>query len=57
MSGPSKRLKELTPVDEYFKTQGQFKHLFTPQWEDFRKKIQEQILEDWHLLRKKCGLE
>ncbi len=57
MSGPSKRLKELKPVDEYFKMQGQFKHLFTPQWEDFRKQIQEWVLEDWHLLRKKCGLE
>ncbi len=57
MSGPSKRLKELKPLDEYLKLQGQFKHLFTPQWEDFRKQVQEQIIEDWHLLRKKCGLE
>ncbi|MFW9848849.1 MAG: thiamine pyrophosphate-dependent enzyme [Candidatus Thorarchaeota archaeon] len=57
MSGPSKRLKELTPMEEYWKTQGQFKHLFKPQWEDFRHKIQEDVNHDWELLKKKCGVE
>jgi pyruvate ferredoxin oxidoreductase beta subunit len=57
LSGPSKRLKELKPVDEYFKTQGQFKHLFRPEWEDFRKRIQEQVSHDWELLKKRCGVE
>ncbi|MCJ7817372.1 MAG: thiamine pyrophosphate-dependent enzyme, partial [Candidatus Thorarchaeota archaeon] len=57
MSGPSKNLKELKPVDEYFKTQGQFKHLFKPEWADFRKSIQEQVTHDWELLKKKCGVE
>ncbi len=57
LSGPSKRLKELTPVDEYFKTQGQFKHLFKPQWEDFRKQIQEQVTADWEYLKQRCGVE
>jgi pyruvate ferredoxin oxidoreductase beta subunit len=57
MSGPSRRLKELTPLEEYWKTQGQFKHLFEPEWEDFRNAIQQQINEDWALLKKKCGIE
>ena len=57
MSAPSKSLKELKPVDEFMKLQGQFKHLFTPQWEDFRKQVQQQITADWELLKKKCGVE
>jgi pyruvate ferredoxin oxidoreductase beta subunit len=57
MSGPSKRLKELTPLDEYWKTQGQFRHLLRPEWEDFRKEIQQQVNDDWELLKKKCGVE
>ena len=47
----------MKPVDEYFKTQGQFKHLFKPEWEDFRKSIQEQVSHDWELLKKKCGVD
>jgi pyruvate/2-oxoacid:ferredoxin oxidoreductase beta subunit len=59
MSGPSKRVAEagLKPVDEYFKTQGQFKHLFKPEWEGFRKKIQEQVNHDWEVLKKRCGVD
>ncbi len=56
MSGPSKRLKELRPVDEYFKTQGQFKHLFKPEWAEFRAWIQEEVLKDWEELKRKCGV-
>jgi pyruvate ferredoxin oxidoreductase beta subunit len=57
MSSASKNLKELKPVDEYFKKQGQFKHLFSPEWADFRKSIQEMVSHDWELLKKKCGVE
>ncbi|MFW9959279.1 MAG: thiamine pyrophosphate-dependent enzyme [Candidatus Odinarchaeota archaeon] len=57
MSSASKNLKELKPVDEYFKTQGQFKHLFKPEWADFRKSIQEMVNHDWELLKKHCGVE
>jgi pyruvate ferredoxin oxidoreductase beta subunit len=56
MSAPSKSLTELKPVDEYMKLQGQFKHLFTPQWEEFRKGVQEQVTADWERLKKKCGI-
>jgi pyruvate ferredoxin oxidoreductase beta subunit len=57
MSGPSRRLKELRPLDDYWKTQGQFKHLFKPEWADFKKKLQEQVNDDWEILKKKCGIE
>jgi len=57
MSTPSKRLKELKPIEEYMKPQGQFKHLFTDRWEDFREQIQEWVNEDWELLKKKCTEE
>ncbi len=56
MSAPSKNLTELKPVDEYMKLQGQFKHLFSPQWEGFRKQVQEQVTADWERLKKKCGI-
>ena len=57
MSGPSKRVKELKPLEEYWKTQGQFKHLFKPQWEEFRNNIQVQTNHDWEVLKKHCGVE
>lgn len=56
MSAPSKNLTELKPLDEYLKLQGQFKHLFSPQWEDFRKQVQKQVTADWERLKKKCGV-
>lgn len=56
MSAPSKNLTELKPVDEYMKLQGQFKHLFSPQWEGFRKQVQKQVTADWERLKKKCGI-
>ncbi|NWF96210.1 MAG: pyruvate ferredoxin oxidoreductase [Candidatus Thorarchaeota archaeon] len=56
MSAPSKSLKELKPLDDFMKPQGQFKHLYRPEWESFRLKIQEQITADWELLKKKCGV-
>jgi pyruvate ferredoxin oxidoreductase beta subunit len=57
MSSASKNLKELKPVDEYFKRMGQFKHLFKPEWADFRKSIQEMVNHDWEVLKKKCGID
>jgi pyruvate ferredoxin oxidoreductase beta subunit len=57
MSGPSKNLKELKPLEEYWATQGQFRHLKDPKWNDFKKQIQDQVNHDWELLRKRCGLE
>lgn len=57
MSSPSKNLEELKPLDEYWATQGQFRHLKDSKWDDFKKQIQEQVNHDWQLLRKRCGLE
>jgi pyruvate ferredoxin oxidoreductase beta subunit len=57
MSGPSKNLKELKPLEEYWATQGQFKHLKDPKWDDFKKQIQDQVNHDWEVLRQRCGLE
>jgi pyruvate ferredoxin oxidoreductase beta subunit len=57
MSGPSKNLKELKPLEEYWATQGQFRHLKEPRWNDFKKQIQDQVNHDWEILRKRCGLE
>jgi pyruvate ferredoxin oxidoreductase beta subunit len=57
MSSASKNLKELKPVDEYFKRMGQFKHLFKPEWAEFKKSIQEQVTHDWELLKKNCGVD
>ena len=57
MSGPSKRIKGLKPLEEYWKTQGQFKHIFKPEWEEFRAQIQQQVNDDWELLKKRCGIE
>ncbi len=56
MSAPSKSLSELKPLDEFLKPQGQFKHLFKPEWEDFRRQFQDHVRADWELLKKKCGL-
>ncbi|MFX0044345.1 MAG: thiamine pyrophosphate-dependent enzyme [Candidatus Hermodarchaeota archaeon] len=57
MSSPSKNLKELKPLEEYWASQGQFRHLRDPKWDDFKRTVQDQIKHDWELLRKRCGLE
>jgi pyruvate ferredoxin oxidoreductase beta subunit len=57
MSSPSKNLKELKPLKEYWATQGQFRHLKDSKWDDFKKQIQDQVNHDWEVLRKRCGLE
>jgi pyruvate ferredoxin oxidoreductase beta subunit len=57
MSSPSKNLKELKPLEEYWEKQGQFRHLKDSKWDDFKKQIQEQVNHDWELLRKRCGLD
>ncbi|MFX1261282.1 MAG: thiamine pyrophosphate-dependent enzyme [Promethearchaeota archaeon] len=57
MSSPSKNLKELKPLEEYWETQGQFRHLKDSKWDGFKKQIQDQVNHDWDLLKKRCGLE
>ncbi|MHA2140095.1 MAG: thiamine pyrophosphate-dependent enzyme [Candidatus Thorarchaeota archaeon] len=57
MSSPSKNLKELKPLVDYWATQGQFRHLKDSKWDDFKKQIQDQVKHDWEVLRKRCGLE
>jgi pyruvate ferredoxin oxidoreductase beta subunit len=57
MSGPSKNLKELKPLKEYWATQGQFRHLKDSKWDDFKKEIQDRMNHDWELLKKRCGIE
>lgn len=57
MSSPSKNLKELKPLEEYWAFQGQFRHLRDPKWDGFKKEIQDQINHDWELLKKRCGIE
>ncbi|NHI82798.1 MAG: pyruvate ferredoxin oxidoreductase [Candidatus Thorarchaeota archaeon] len=57
MSGPSKRIKELTPLEEFWALQGQFRHLKDPKWSDFKKDLQDQVNHDWELLKKRCGIE
>ena len=57
MSSPSKNLKELKPLEEYWEKQGQFRHLKDSRWDDFKKQIQAQVNHDWEVLKKRCGIE
>jgi pyruvate/2-oxoacid:ferredoxin oxidoreductase beta subunit len=57
MSSPSKNLKELKPLEEYWEKQGQFRHLKDAKWDDFKKEIQAQVNHDWEVLKKRCGIE
>ncbi|MFQ5832469.1 MAG: thiamine pyrophosphate-dependent enzyme [Candidatus Thorarchaeota archaeon] len=57
MSSPSKNLKELKPLKEYWASQGQFRHLKDSKWDDFKREIQEQTNHNWELLKKRCGIE
>ncbi len=47
--------KEKKPVDEFFKEQGRFKHLFGDKFKDLLPEIQARIDKDWEDLKKKCG--
>ena len=46
------RPKEKKPVTEFLKTQGRFKHLFSPQNEALIERIQENIDREWETLQK-----
>ena len=43
------------PVVDYLKTQGRFKHLFTPANKWILDKIQKNVDEEWDKLLKLCG--
>lgn len=43
-------------VEEYLKTQGRYRHLFTPEFEHLIGKIQEIVDKRWQRLLKKCGM-
>jgi pyruvate ferredoxin oxidoreductase beta subunit len=47
--------KEKKPVDEYFKQQARFKHLFGDKFADLLPEIQEKTDQDWEELKKNCG--
>lgn len=53
----TKMIKKPKPVTEFFKLQGQFKHLLTPEWSHITKQFQERVIEDYRLLLKKAGIE
>lgn len=47
--------KQKTPIMEYLKMQGRFKHLFTEKYKEIIPEIQSRIDKDWDALKKKCG--
>ncbi|MFB0567595.1 MAG: thiamine pyrophosphate-dependent enzyme [Candidatus Bathyarchaeia archaeon] len=60
LSAPSKAMA-LKPerkkvVEEYLKTQGRFRHLFTPEFESLIGKIQEIVDKRWQKLLKRCEM-
>jgi len=46
--------KSLKSIEEFLKTQGRFKHLFTSRNKNIIAQIQQQVDEDWEKLKKKC---
>ena len=58
LSAPSKVIalkpERKKPVRDYLKTQGRFRHLFTPKFEHIIDEIQQIIDKRWKLLLKKC---
>ncbi|MFQ5836897.1 MAG: pyruvate ferredoxin oxidoreductase, partial [Candidatus Bathyarchaeia archaeon] len=60
LSAPSKGIalkpERKKTVEEYLKTQGRFRHLFTPEFEHLIDKIQEIVDKRWQRLLKKCGM-
>ncbi len=60
LSAPSKVIalkpERKKPVKEYLKSQGRFRHLFTPENEHITDEIQEIVDKRWKLLLKKCGM-
>ncbi len=60
LSAPSKVIalkpERKKPVREYLKSQGRFRHLFTPEFEHIIDEIEHIIDKRWKLLLKKCGM-
>ncbi len=60
LSAPSKAIalkpERKKTVEEYLKTQGRYRHLFTPEFEHLIGKIQEIVDKRWQRLLKKCGM-
>jgi len=60
LSAPSKVIalkpERKKPVREYLKSQGRFRHLFTPEFEHIIDEIENIIDKSWKLLLKKCGM-
>ena len=60
LSTPSKVIalapQKKKPVKEYLQTQGRFRHLFTPKFENMVDQIQQQTDARWQKLLKKCGM-
>ncbi|MFB0501478.1 MAG: thiamine pyrophosphate-dependent enzyme [Candidatus Bathyarchaeia archaeon] len=60
LSAPSKVIalkpERKKPVREYLKSQGRFRHLFTPEFEHIIDEIENIIDKRWKLLLKKCGM-
>ncbi len=60
LSAPSKvialRPERKKAMEEYLKTQGRFRHLFTPEFKHIIGKIQEVVDRRWQRLLKKCGM-
>jgi len=44
------------PIKDYLKTQGRFRHLFTPKFEKIINEIQQTTDKRWQRLLKKCGM-
>jgi pyruvate ferredoxin oxidoreductase beta subunit len=59
LTGYSKQIaegkKEKTPVIDWMRKQGRFKHLFTKEREPILKDIQDYVDKEWEVLKKKCG--
>ncbi|GFP25433.1 pyruvate ferredoxin oxidoreductase beta subunit [Candidatus Hakubella thermalkaliphila] len=49
------RPREKTPVVEWLRKQGRFRHLFEPQNEHFLVEIQKQVDQEWEELLELCG--
>jgi len=60
LSAPSKTIalkpERKKPVEEYLKTQGRFRHLFTPKFKGVIEEIQRITDKRWQRLLKKCGI-
>jgi len=60
LSAPSKVIalkpERKKPFREYLKSQGRFRHLFTPEFEHIINEIEHIVDRRWELLLKKCGM-